>query len=91
MPPAPSQPTSPRIAELERELGEFNPRDFAVTAFASLVSIPLSKAKFVPRGHQYLPLLVLGAIGGLTDFYLSENRLRPLRQELQALKEEKKQ
>lgn len=82
----PSAPTS-RIAELERELGEFNPRDFAVTAFASLASIPLSKAKFVPAAHKYLPLLVLGAIGGLTDFYLSENRLRPLREELKALKE----
>jgi hypothetical protein len=77
---------SSRAAELERALADFDPRDFACTAFASLLSIPLSKASFVPPRHRYLPLLVLGAVGGLTDFYLTEQRLQPLRAELAALK-----
>ena len=47
-------------------------QDFLYTTIGTLISIPLSR--IAPKGHRYTPLLVLGSIGGLADFYATENR-----------------
>ena len=47
-------------------------QDFLYTSIGALISIPLSR--IAPKGHRYTPLLILGSIGGLADFYATENR-----------------
>jgi hypothetical protein len=56
-------------------------QDFFYTSIGTLVSIPLSR--IAPKGHRYTPLLVLGSIGGLSDFYATEGRIAKLKQEQQ--------
>jgi hypothetical protein len=54
-------------------------QDFIFTAIGTLLSIPLSR--IVPQSHRYTPLLVLGSIGGLADFYSTEARLDKIRKQ----------
>ena len=54
-------------------------QDFIFTAIGTLISIPLSR--IVPQSHRYTPLLVLGSIGGLADFYSTEARLDKIRKQ----------
>jgi hypothetical protein len=48
------------------------PVDFLYTAIGAIASIPLSRA--APPAHRFLPLLVLGTMGGLLDYYATEAR-----------------
>ena len=48
------------------------PLDFLYTAVGAIASIPLSRA--APPAHRFLPLLVLGTMGGLLDYYATEAR-----------------
>ena len=60
-------------------------QDFLYTAIGTLISVPLSR--IVPQSHRYTPLLVLGSIGGLADFYSTEARLDKIRKQSKNSKE----
>jgi hypothetical protein len=62
---SPSQPADAPLSDW---------RDFGATAIACAVSVPIGLR--LQRHQRFLPLLVLGSMGGLIDFYGAMSRAR---------------
>lgn len=78
--------TSQRQKELESLITNPTFSDFIFSIVGTAVAIPL--ASKVPKTYnKYLPLLVLGALGGLTDYFRSSARIEGYQKELQQLQQ----
>jgi len=81
-----SSSTEQRINELTTLINQPQISDYLFTILGTTLSIPL--ATKVPKQYsKYLPLLVLGSIGGLTDYFLSRSRIQICLDELHLLQQ----
>jgi hypothetical protein len=69
--------------ELRTELSAFSIADYKWTLLACTLAVPLGLR--LPTRQKYAPLLVLGTVGSLADWFAAEARLTPYRQRLAEL------
>lgn len=69
-------------------INAFNIFDYKWTLLSVTAAVPIG-LRAVPKHQKYFPLLVLGSIGGLADYFVSEARLEPHYKRLKEIQEAK--
>ena len=76
--------SAPELQErIQAELWGSSVADFRYTIVALVASVPASR--YVPAKQRFLPLLVLGAVGSLADYFEGQRRAEPFKRALDAL------